>query len=51
MLTVLYGADTRCLDVREKRRLNVIEMKCLRSIYGMTVRNRIKNEEIRRVEV
>ena len=28
--TVVYGAETWCLNAREKRRLNVIEMKCLR---------------------
>ena len=32
----------------KKRRINVIEMKCLRSICGVTVRDRIRNEEIRR---
>ena len=32
----------------EKRRLNVMEIKCLRSISGLTVRDRIMNEEIRR---
>ena len=46
--TVLYGAETWGLNVREKRRLNVMEMKCLRSICGVTIRDRIRNEEIRR---
>ena len=32
----------------EKKRLNVMEMKCLRSMCGVTVGNRIRNEEIRR---
>ena len=41
-----------CLNVREKKRLNVMEMKCLRSICGVTMRDRIRNEEIRsRVDV
>ena len=43
---VLYGAETRGLNVREKRRLNVIKMKCLGSIE--TVRDRIIEEKIRR---
>ena len=46
--TVLYGAETWGLNVREKRRLDVMEMKCLRSMCGVTVRDRIRNEEIRR---
>ena len=36
------------LNAREKRRLNVMEIKCLRSICGVTVRDKIRNEEIRR---
>ena len=43
---VLYGAETWGLNVREKRRLNVIKMKCLGSIE--TVRDRIIEEKIRR---
>ena len=45
------GADcseTWGLNAREKRRLNVMEIKCLRSICGVIVKNRIRNEEIRR---
>ena len=46
--TVLYWTETWGLNAREKRRLNVMEMKCLRSICGVTVRDRIRNEEIMR---
>ena len=46
--TVLYGAKTWDLDVREKRRLNVMEMKCLWTIRGVKIRIRIRNEEIKR---
>ena len=35
-------------QMSEKRRLNLMEMKCLRSICGVTVRDRIRNEEIRK---
>ena len=42
---VLYGVE----NFREKMRLNVMELKRLRSIYGVTVRDVIRNEEIRRV--
>ena len=33
--TVIYGAKTWGLNVREKRRLNVKEMKCLRRQLGI----------------
>ena len=36
------------MNVREKRRLNVMEMKCLMRKYGVKIRDRIRNEEIRR---
>ena len=42
---VLY----RVKNFRKKMRLNVMELKRLRSIYGVTVRDVIRNEEIRRV--
>ena len=35
--TVVYGAETWCLNAREKRRLNVMEMKCSRKMCGVTV--------------
>ena len=41
------GAEMWDLNAREKR-LNEMEMKCLRSMCGVTVGNRIRNEEIRR---
>ena len=34
--------------MREKRRVNVIEMRCLRRRSGVTVREWIRNEEIMR---
>ena len=32
--TVVHGAETWCLNAWEKRRLNVIVMKCLRRMCG-----------------
>ena len=47
--TVLYGADsTWCLNARDKRRLNMMEIKCLRRICWVTIRDRIMNEENRK---
>ncbi|KAK7882210.1 hypothetical protein WMY93_028384 [Mugilogobius chulae] len=44
----LYGAETWSLKVAEKRKLNVMEMKCLRSMCGVTRMDRVRNEEVRR---
>ena len=46
--TALYGAETWGLRADDKRRLDVLEMKCLRSMCGVTIWDRITNEEIRR---
>ena len=46
--TVLYGAECWAVKAAEKRRLNVFEMSCLRSMCGVTRLDRITNEEIRR---
>ena len=46
--TVLYGAETWCLRETERKKLNVFEMKCLRGMTGLYLRDRIRNEEIRR---
>ena len=32
----------------ERRRINVFEMKCLRSMIGVTRLDRVRNEEVRR---
>ena len=36
MPSVLYGLETWALKEREKKRLDVMEMKCLRSMCGVT---------------
>ena len=46
MPTVVYGAETCCLNAREKRRLNVMKIQCLRRMCGVTVMDRIRNEVI-----
>ena len=47
MPTVVCGAETWCLNAREKRRLNVMEMKCLKRMSGVTVMDWIRNDVIR----
>ena len=32
----------------ERRKLNVLEMKCLRSLVGVSRMDRVRNEEVRR---
>ena len=32
----------------ERRKVNVLEMKCLRSLFGVSRMDRVRNEEVRR---
>ena len=43
----LYGAEARCLRSAEKRKVNVLEMKCLISLVGVSRMDRVRNEEVR----
>ena len=45
--TVLYRAETWGVRAEERRRLNVFEMKCLRSMAGVTLRDMINNDVVR----
>ena len=42
--TVLYGAESSGVNVEERSRLNVFEMKCMWSMAVMTLRHRINND-------
>ncbi len=46
--TALYGAETWNMGVAERKRLNVMEMRYLRSMCGVTRMDRVRNEEVRR---
>ena len=46
--TVLYGAETWGMRSAERRKVNLLEMKCLRSLVGVSRTDRIGNEEVRR---
>ena len=46
--TALYGADAWGMRSAERRNVNVLEMKCLRSLVGMSRMDRARNEEVRR---
>ena len=45
---VLYGAKTWGMRSAEKRKLNVLELKCLRSLVGLSRMARVRNEEVHR---
>ena len=32
----------------ERRKVNVLEMKCLRNLFGVSLMDRVGNEEVRR---
>ena len=41
--TALYGADAWDIRSAERRKWNVLEMKCLRSLVGMSRMGRVRN--------
>ncbi len=47
----LYGAGTWNMGAVERKRLNVMEMRCLRNMCGVTRMDQVRNEEVRRTEV
>ena len=46
--TALYGAEAWGMRSAERRKVNVLEMKCLRSLVGVSRIDRVRNEEVRR---
>ncbi len=47
-MRALYGAETWNMGAAERKRLNVMEMRCLRNMCGVTRMERVRNEEVRR---
>ncbi len=45
--TALYGVKTWNVREAERKRFGVFEMKCLRSMVGVTRKDRVRNEEVR----
>ena len=45
--TVMYGSEAWGMKVTEIQKLNVFEMKCLRSMTGVSCLNRVRNEVVR----
>ena len=46
--TALYGAEAWGMRSAKRRKVNVLEMKCLRSLVGVSLMEKVRNEEVRR---
>ena len=46
--TALYGAEAWGMRSAERKKVNVHEMKCLRSLVRVSRMDRVRNEEVRR---
>ena len=46
--TALYGAEACGMRSAERRKVNVLEMKCLRSLVGVSRMDRVRNQEVRK---
>ena len=46
---LIYGSKTKTLKRREEKRLDRTEMRMLRWILGLTLRNKKKKDDIRRI--
>ncbi len=46
--TALYGAQTWNMGAAERKRLNVMWMRCLKSMCGITRMDRMRNKEVQR---
>ena len=46
--TASYGAEAWGMRSAKRREVNVLEMKCLRSLVGVSRMDRVRNEEVRR---
>ena len=44
----LNGTEASSMKSAERRKVNVLEMKCLRSLVGVSRMDRVRNEEVRR---
>jgi hypothetical protein len=43
----VYASETWTIRVEDQRKLSVFEMRCLRCLLGVTLRDRIRNENVR----
>ena len=47
VLTVMYGSESWGMKVTERQKLNMCEMKCLRSMTGVSRLDRVRNKVVR----
>ena len=45
--TALYSVKSWRIGMMDKERMDVMEMRCLKSLYGVTRMDRVRNEERR----
>ena len=46
--TALYGAEAWGMRSAERKNMNVLEVKCLKSLVGVSRMDRVRSEEVRR---
>ena len=46
--TALFAAEAWGMRSAERIKVNILEMKCLRSLVGVSRMDRVRNEEVRR---
>ena len=46
--TSLYGAEAWIMRSAERSKVNVLKMKCLRSLVGVSQMDRVRNNRMRR---
>ena len=46
--TALYGAEAWGMRSADRMKVNVLEIKCLRSLVGVSPMDRVRNEEVRK---
>ena len=46
--TALYGAEAWSMTSAEVKKVNVLEMKCLKSLVGVSQMVRVRNEDVRK---
>ena len=47
--TLIYGSEMWVLQKKNKRKMNAVEMRSLRRICGVSLADRIRNEEVHRM--
>ena len=44
----LYRAEAWSMRSAERRKVNILELKCLKSLVGVSRKDRVRNEEVRK---